>query len=59
MDIVGTDGPNKGKTILGIYELKEDTLRICYDLTGKGRPTEFVTKKDAPLFLVVYKRAKP
>src|SRR5437763_1907330 len=29
IDITGTDGPNKGKTILAIYERKGDTLRIC------------------------------
>jgi len=27
MDIMGTDGPNKGKTFLAIYELNDDTLR--------------------------------
>lgn len=59
MDIVGTDGPNKGKTILAIYELKEDTLRICYDLSGKARPSEFKTEAEKPLFLVTYKREKP
>jgi uncharacterized protein (TIGR03067 family) len=59
MDITGTDGPNKGKTFLAIYELNGDTLRVCYDLTGKARPTEFKTKKGEMLFLVTYKRAKP
>ena len=34
MTIRGTKGPNQGKTFLAIYELKGDTLRICYDLTG-------------------------
>ena len=58
MDIIGTDGPNKGKTFLAIYELNGDTLRICYDLTGKVRPAEFKTKKGELLFLVTYKRAK-
>src|SRR5258707_408984 len=38
MDITGTEGPNKGKTYLAIYERDGDTLRICYDLSGKGRP---------------------
>ncbi len=28
LDIVGTEGPNKGKTILAIYELKGDTLKV-------------------------------
>ena len=58
MDITGTDGPNKGKTMLAIYELDGDTLRICYDLGGKGRPTKFETKADTKLFLVTYKREK-
>jgi uncharacterized protein (TIGR03067 family) len=59
LDILGTEGPNKGKTILAIYELKDDTLRVCYDLTGKVRPTEFKTKKGELLFLATYKRSKP
>jgi len=59
MDILGADGPNKGKTFLAIYELKGDTLRFCYYLTGKVRPTEFKTKKGEKLFLATYKRAKP
>jgi uncharacterized protein (TIGR03067 family) len=58
LDITGTDGPNKGKTILAIYELDGDTLRVCYDLSGKSRPTEFETKADTQLFLVTYKREK-
>ena len=58
MDIIGTDGPNKGKTFLTIYELNGDTLRVCYDLTGKVRPSEFKTKKGELLFLATYKRTK-
>jgi uncharacterized protein (TIGR03067 family) len=58
IDIKGTNGPNKGKTILAIYDHKKDTLRVCYDLSGKERPTEFTTKANTNLFLVTYKRAK-
>src|ERR1022692_2154570 len=32
MDILGTEGPNKGKTLLAIYEINGETLRLCYDL---------------------------
>src|SRR5205085_4625542 len=39
MDITGTDGPNKGKTILAIYELTGDTLKVCYALGGGTRPS--------------------
>jgi uncharacterized protein (TIGR03067 family) len=59
MDITGTDGPNKGMTFLAIYEIKDDTLRVCYDLSGKARPKEFKTQADSQLFLVEYKREKP
>ena len=58
MDILGVEGPNKGKTMLAIYELDKDTLRICYDVKGKERPTEFASSKEKPFFLVTYKRAK-
>jgi uncharacterized protein (TIGR03067 family) len=58
MDITGTAGPNKGKTLLAIYELAGDTLRICYDLEGKSRPEEFTTHTGTHQFLVIYKRAK-
>ncbi len=59
MDIKGINGPNKGKTFLTIYELDKDTLRVCYDLSGKQRPTEFKTKAKTMLYLVTYKRSKP
>jgi uncharacterized protein (TIGR03067 family) len=59
IDITGVDGPNKGKTILAIFELEGDDLKVCYDLTGKKRPAEFQTKENTPLFLVHYKRQKP
>lgn len=58
MDIIGTDGPNKGKTVLAIYERKGDTLRVCYDISGKKRPTEFKTEAGGQLFLVEYKKQK-
>ena len=59
MEVTGTAGPNKGKTFLAIYELKGDTLIVCYDLSGKARPTEFKSKPDTQLFLATYKRVNP
>lgn len=58
MTIVGVKGPNAGKTFPCIYEQTADTLRVCYDLSGKKRPTEFKTKADTKLYLVTYKRKK-
>jgi len=58
MDIKGTDGPNKGKTFLSIFELDGDKLKVCYDLSGKKRPEKFESKPKTPLFLAEYKRVK-
>jgi uncharacterized protein (TIGR03067 family) len=58
LDITGSDGPNKGKTILAIYELDGDMLKVCYNLDGKNRPTEFKTAAKTQLFLATYKRDK-
>ncbi len=54
--VVGTEGPNVGKTFPAIYELKKDTLRICYDLSGTKRPSEFKTTPGTKLYLVTYQR---
>lgn len=56
MVIVGTEGPNKGKAIPAIYERQGDTLRICYDLSGKSAPKSFESKAGTELYLVTYKR---
>src|SRR5262245_5825844 len=58
MTITGTEGPNIGKTFLAIYELEGDTLRICYDLSGSKRPTEFKSTSGTRLYLVTYTRQK-
>ncbi len=54
--VVGTEGPNHGRTFPAIYELKGDTLRICYDLSGRKRPTEFKSVAGTKLYLVTYSR---
>jgi len=58
MTIVGTKGPNAGKTFPCIYEIKAGTLRICYDLSGTKQPTEFKTTAGTKLYLVSYNRKK-
>ena len=56
MDILSKEGPNKGKTIPAIYEISGDTLKVCYALDGKKRPTEF--KTGDKVLLAIYKRLK-
>jgi len=52
-----TDGPNKGKTQLGIYELKDDTVKFCFSNPGDERPAAFETKSGDGRTLSVWKRA--
>src|SRR4051812_3915483 len=44
VDAAVTEGEGKGTTMIGIYELKGDTMRVCFDLIGKERPTAFTAK---------------
>jgi uncharacterized protein (TIGR03067 family) len=58
MTVTGTEGPNHGRTFPAIFEIKGDTLRICYDLSGAKRPTEFKSIAGTKLYLVTYQRKK-
>jgi uncharacterized protein (TIGR03067 family) len=57
-DSTVTDGPNKGKVYLAIYEISGDTLKVCFDPDGKKRPMEFKTAGGSQTTLVVHKRVK-
>jgi uncharacterized protein (TIGR03067 family) len=59
LTIVGTDGPNKGKTIPAIFELDKKTLKVCYDMSGKAPPEKFESKTDSKSFLVTYEKMEP
>ena len=58
MPFKNTIGPNKKKTLRAIYELKGDSLRICYHLDGKPRPKKFETEPKTSIYLVNYQRNK-
>jgi uncharacterized protein (TIGR03067 family) len=34
-----------GRKLMGIYEISGDRLKVCYDLTGNGRPDSFEAAK--------------
>ena len=44
IDLTITEGEGKGQTILGVYELAGDTLRIATSEPGAVRPTEIVNR---------------
>jgi uncharacterized protein (TIGR03067 family) len=61
-EVTATEGDNKGKTRLAIYELNElkgDDLRVCWVEAGKDRPADFTAKEGSGRELVTYKRVKP
>ena len=59
IDITFNNGPQQGKTFRGIYALEKDKFKVCRAVEPeKERPTEFATRADSGLMLVVYKREK-
>ncbi len=56
IDVTMTEGPNKGAVLLGIYEIRGDTLKVCFD--PKKRPTEFKSAAGSQTFVAVHKRVK-
>ena len=58
IDVTITEGLNKGKSMLGIYEIDGDTLKVCFDEGGKKRPTEFKSAAGSETFVNVHKRVK-
>jgi uncharacterized protein (TIGR03067 family) len=58
IDYTLTGGPNDGKKVLGIYELDGDTVKFCFALPDKDRPTEMTAKEGSGWTLSVWKRAK-
>ena len=59
IDATDGSGPNKGKTILGIYEIKGDEFKCSFSPPGKPRPTKFTTEKDeSGQWVHIWKRVK-
>jgi len=59
LDLLFTEGPEKGNTALGIYELDGDTWKLCLSVTAKTRPKEFATKAGSGYALETLKREVP
>jgi len=52
------DGPDRGKTLRGIYELRGDDWKFYYSAPGKERPTAFPTQTGTAYLYMVLKRKK-
>ena len=58
VDLTITEGQDKGKTALGIYEFSDGTRKVCLAPAGKERPTEFAAPTGSDHILAVLKRVK-
>jgi uncharacterized protein (TIGR03067 family) len=45
-----------GGKLMGIYEINGDTLKICYDLTRRGRPESFTAPKGSRRVVYILQR---
>jgi uncharacterized protein (TIGR03067 family) len=59
IDIIFTEGPGKGHSQKGIYELDGDTQKICIAMPDQPRPTDFVSGPENKHVLEILKREKP
>jgi uncharacterized protein (TIGR03067 family) len=57
-DSTPAEGRFAGKTLLGIYELSDDTYKACFAPPGKDRPKEFSSKRGSGHILFVFTREK-
>lgn len=58
IDFTITEGEGKGNHYLGIYELGENTRKMCFAPPGEARPTELTSTSDSQRILVTFQREK-
>jgi uncharacterized protein (TIGR03067 family) len=58
INAIVSKGENKGRVMLGIYELKGDTLRLCLDIEGEERPKDFKAAEGSKRLIAVCKRIR-
>jgi uncharacterized protein (TIGR03067 family) len=59
VDLVGTEGTDKDKTLLGIYDLKGDRLKVCRTLNAKvERPKEYSAEAGSKCVIEEWRRDK-
>ena len=56
VDITFTEGEFDGKKALGIYELDNDSMKLCYAPPGRDRPTELSSKPGSHQVLIIFKK---
>ncbi len=59
VDSLQSEGPDAGKTVLGIYEIIDDNnKRACWAPPGQPRPTAFISQPGSGHLLQVWRRVR-
>ena len=58
IDFTPTVGDDKGKQFRGIYELGDNTRKLCFATAEKGRPTDFSANPGSDRWLVQFERER-
>jgi len=58
LDFTMTEGDEAGNQYFGIYELGENTRKMCFAPLGKERPTEFSSTAGSGLICLTFERVK-
>jgi uncharacterized protein (TIGR03067 family) len=58
IDAERTAGSGKGEKLHGIYELSDDTFKVCFAAPGMARPKEFAAPAGSGNRLVVMERLR-
>lgn len=58
IDFTPSEGAGRGKNFLGIYEIGEQTRKLCFVESGKDRPTDFTSEPGSGRVFVVLERVK-
>jgi uncharacterized protein (TIGR03067 family) len=58
LDMTVADGIQKDAVMEGVYEIKDDVLKVCVKVFGKDRPLEFKSPDGSSIVLLTLKRKK-
>jgi uncharacterized protein (TIGR03067 family) len=58
IDALRSEGEDKDKPMLGIYQFDGETYKVCFAPPGMDRPTEFASKPGSGHVYSVWKREK-
>lgn len=58
LDVVFKEGDNKGMTMLGLYEIDNETFRACFKPGTEERPAEFTAKQGTGQLVEILKKEK-